>query len=188
MLITTLCFTVSDARICDTTEWNIQYGFIVAVITGVSTDATGNFQTTLFLYITLQHHRSYQSSECIPEMAIKEDFSSYGAIPPESSWWFLCKYLQITSVFSALVWLNTLRPRHDGCHVTDDIFKYISLNGNNCVLLKFYLEIVPKGPMNNKTALFQMMVRGWTCDNPLSKPIKAKWRTYASLDLDELTI
>ena len=53
--------------------------------------------------------------------------------------------------------LNTLRPRQNGRHFTDDIFKYIFLNENVSILTKVSLEFVPKGPINNTLALVQIM-------------------------------
>ena len=41
---------------------DIQREVTAAVITGISTDTAGNFQTILLRYITLKHHRSYRSS------------------------------------------------------------------------------------------------------------------------------
>ena len=44
--------------------------------------------------------------------------------------------------------LNTLRPRQDGHHFLDDIFKYIFLNGNLKILIKISLKFVPEGSIN----------------------------------------
>ena len=44
---------------------------------------------------------------------------------------------------------NTLRPRQNGRHFADDIFKYIFLNENAWISLKISLKFVPKGPINN---------------------------------------
>ena len=50
-------------------------------------------------------------------------------------------------------WVNTLRPRQNGCHFPDDIFKGIFLNENVLISIKISLKVVPKGPINNIPAL-----------------------------------
>ena len=45
--------------------------------------------------------------------------------------------------------INTLRPRWNGRHFADDIFKCIFLNEDVKVLIKISLKFVPKGPINN---------------------------------------
>ena len=45
--------------------------------------------------------------------------------------------------------LNTLRPRQDGRHFPDDIFKCIFLNENARISLKKSLKFVPKVRINN---------------------------------------
>ena len=54
---------------------------------------------------------------------------------------------------------NTLRPRQDGRHFPDDIFKYIFLNENVWISIKSSLKFVPKGPNKNISALVQIMAR-----------------------------
>ena len=53
--------------------------------------------------------------------------------------------------------LITLRPRQNGRHLPDDIFKCIFLNGNLRFFIKISLKFVPKGPINNIPALVQTM-------------------------------
>ena len=55
-------------------------------------------------------------------------------------------------------WLNAFRPRQNGRHFTDAIFK--------CILLYF-----PKGPINNIAALVQIMAWHRPGDEPLSEPM-----------------
>ena len=38
------------------------------------------------------------------------------------------------------------------------IFKYILLNEKNCIRFEFYWSLLPKGPIDNKSALVQVMV------------------------------
>ena len=60
-----------------------------------------------------------------------------------------------------LTWFNTLRPRQNGRHFADDIFKCIFLNEN---LL-----------MHNNPALVQIMAWRRSGDKPLSKPMIVKF-------------
>ena len=48
---------------------------------------------------------------------------------------------------------NTLRPRQHGHHFPDDNFKFIPVNENARISIKFILNIVLDGPINNSSAL-----------------------------------
>ena len=66
---------------------------------------------------------------------------------------------------------NTLRPRQNGRHFPDEIFK--------CILsIKISLAFVPKGPINNIPSLVQIMAWRWPCDKPLSEPMMVKLLTH----------
>ena len=67
--------------------------------------------------------------------------------------------------------LNTLKPRQNGRHFADDIFKSIFLNENVWIPIKFSLTFVPKGRINNITALAQIMAWRRPGDKPLSEPM-----------------
>ena len=45
--------------------------------------------------------------------------------------------------------LNTLRPRQNGRHFEDDIFKCIFLNENVWISIDIPLKFVPKGPIDH---------------------------------------
>ena len=50
--------------------------------------------------------------------------------------------------------------------------------------IKISLKFIPKGPINDTTALDQIMAWRWPGDNPVSEPIMIILPThYASLDL-----
>ena len=85
------------------------------------------------------------------------------------------------------VYLNTLRPRQNGRHFADNIFKGIFLNENIWILIRFSLKFVPKGPINNIPALVQIMAWRRPGNKPLSEPMLVSLRIYASLGLNELT-
>ena len=50
-------------------------------------------------------------------------------------------------------WVNTLRPRQNGRHFPDDIFKWKFLNENVWISIKISLKFVPKGQINNIPSL-----------------------------------
>ena len=70
--------------------------------------------------------------------------------------------------------LTTLRPRQNGRHVPDDIFKCIFLNENIWISIKISLKFVPKGPINNITALVQIIAWHWPGNKPLSQPMMVR--------------
>ena len=65
--------------------------------------------------------------------------------------------------------INTLRPRQNGRHFPDDIFKCIFLNENVRISIKIPLKFDPKCPINNIPALVQKMARSRPGDKPLSE-------------------
>ena len=74
--------------------------------------------------------------------------------------------------------INTLRPRQNGRHFADDIFKCISLNENASIVIKISLKFVPKGPINNIPALVQIMAWRRPGDKPLSEPMMVSLPTH----------
>ena len=74
--------------------------------------------------------------------------------------------------------LNTLRPRQNGRHFTDDTFKRIFLNDNVGISIKISLKFVHKGPMNNIPALVQMMAWRRPGDKSLSEPMVVRLPTH----------
>ena len=67
--------------------------------------------------------------------------------------------------------INTLRPRENGRHFADDMFKCIFLNENVWIPIEISLKFVPKGSINNNPALFQIMAWRRPGDKPLSEPM-----------------
>ena len=74
--------------------------------------------------------------------------------------------------------LNTLRPRENGRHFADDIFKCIFVNENWLIPIKISLKFVPKGPINNNPALVQIMAWRRPGDKPLSEPMMVRSATH----------
>ena len=60
---------------------------------------------------------------------------------------------------------NSFPPGQNGCHFTDDIFKRIFTNQKFCILIKISRKFVPKGPIDNKSALYQVMAWRQTDSN-----------------------
>ena len=75
-------------------------------------------------------------------------------------------------------WFNTLRPRQNGRHFADDIFKCIFLNENVRILIKISLKVVPKGPINNIPSLVQIMAWRRPGDKPLAEPMMVSLLTH----------
>ena len=73
---------------------------------------------------------------------------------------------------------NPSRPRQNGRHFADDIFKCIFLNENVWISIKISLKFVPKGPINNIPALVQIMAWRRPGDKPLSEPMMVRLPTH----------
>ena len=77
-----------------------------------------------------------------------------------------------------LLGVNTLRPRQNGRHFTDDSFGCIFLNENVRIAIKIWLNFFLKGPINNIPALVQIMAWRRTGDKPLSEPMMVSLPTH----------
>ena len=73
---------------------------------------------------------------------------------------------------------NTLRPRQNGRHFADDIFKYIFLNENVWIPIKISLKFVPKGRINNIPALVLIIAWRRPGDKPLSETMMVSLPTH----------
>ena len=72
----------------------------------------------------------------------------------------------------------TLRPRQNGRHFPDDIFKCIFLNENVLISIKISLKFVSKGQINNISALVWIMAWRRPGTKPLSEPKMGKLLTH----------
>ena len=78
----------------------------------------------------------------------------------------------ISGYFSiSFISFSTLRPRQNGSHFPDNIFKCIFLNENVWIPVKISLTFVPKVRINNIPALVQIMAWYWPGTKPLSEPM-----------------
>ena len=59
--------------------------------------------------------------------------------------------------------------------LADNIFKRIFFNEKFCILIEISLKFVPKGPIDNNSALVQIMAWRWIGDKPLSEPMLTRF-------------
>ena len=99
---------------------------------------------------------------------------------------------QLRSRCTGVSWdsLNTLRPRQNGRHFPDDIFKCIFLNDDVLISITISLKFVPNGPINKIPALVQIMAWRRPGDKLLSEPrmVSLPTHIYTSLGLNQLTL
>ena len=90
------------------------------------------------------------------------------------------RMIQFTSTWSTVIScvknrcfsnVNTLRPRQNGHHFADNIYRCIFLNENVWIPIKISLEFVPKGPINNIPILVWIMAWRRPGTKPLSEPM-----------------
>ena len=74
--------------------------------------------------------------------------------------------------------VNTLRPRQNGRHFLDDIFKCIFLNETVWISIQISLRFVTKVPINNIPALVQIMAWRRPGDKPLSEAMMVSLLTH----------
>ena len=74
--------------------------------------------------------------------------------------------------------VNPLRPRQNGRHFADDTFKRIFVNENVRISIKISLKFVPKCPIDNIPALFQIMAWRRPGDKPLYEPMMVSLLTH----------
>ena len=67
--------------------------------------------------------------------------------------------------------VNILRPRQNGHHFADSIFKCILLNGNVWISINISQKIVSKGQINNVPTLVQILAWRRLGNKPLSEPM-----------------
>ena len=76
------------------------------------------------------------------------------------------------------VCLNTLRPKQNGHHFPDHIFRSISINKNASVSVTISLKCVPQDPIHNIRALVQITAWRRPGDKPLSEPMMVSLLTH----------
>ena len=66
---------------------------------------------------------------------------------------------------------NSSLHEQNGCHFPDDIFRCIFANEKLCISIQISLKFIPKGTIDNKSALVQVMAWHPTGDNALPEPM-----------------
>ena len=92
--------------------------------------------------------------------------------------WFGNVKCKMLAILFSLKCVNTLRPRQNGRHFADAIFKCIFLNENVWIPIKISLKLVPKSPINNSPALVQIMAWHRPGYKPLSESMMVSLPTY----------
>ena len=77
-----------------------------------------------------------------------------------------------------VLFIKTLRPRQNGPHFADDIFKRIFLNENVWISRKISLEFIPRVGINNILALIQIMDWHRPGGKQLSEPMMDSLLTH----------
>ena len=93
---------------------------------------------------------------------------AYAAKVEPGSWFCQCRILSF----------NTLRPRQNGCHFPDYIFKYIFLNENVWISIEMSPKFVSKGPINNIPTLVPIMAWRRPGAKPLSETMMVRLLTH----------
>ena len=100
-----------------------------------------------------------------------------------TSQFIVCYNLEITNVseWPCICWhhltsrwfsiLNSSPLGQNGRQFSDDIFRCISVNEKVFILIQTSLKFVPKCPIDNKPALFQIMAWRRIGDKPLFEPM-----------------
>ena len=94
-------------------------------------------------------------------------------------------FLYLNIEITKAVHLNTLRPRQNGFHFADDIFKGIFMHENVWISLKISLNFVPKVPINNISALVQIMAWRRPGNKPLFEPMMVNSMTHICVTLPQ---
>ena len=76
-----------------------------------------------------------------------------------------------SDAIEAMAPFNTLRPRQDGRHFPDGIFKCIFSSENVSISINISVKFVPKSQINNIPALVHIMACRRPGDKPLSEPM-----------------
>ena len=91
---------------------------------------------------------------------------------------FICLTLDHHTAGPGEASINSMRPRQNGRYFADDNFKRIFLNENVGIAMEISLKFVFKGPINNISALVQIMAWRHPGDKPLSEPMMVRLPTY----------
>ena len=83
---------------------------------------------------------------------------------------------------------NSYLSGQNGCHFTDRIFKHIFLNKNDRILIQISLKFVPKGPVDNKSTLVQVMAWPPTGNESLPEPMLTQFTDAYMPHYEEMSL
>ena len=129
---------------------------------------------TLFLLINTGYVIAWCRTGDLPLPAQLTTRFTGAPMRDEASMWNLIWFLEqniFRKVVCKMLSINPLRPRQNGRHFADDIFKCIFLNENVWIPIKISMKFVSKGPINSIPALVQIMAWRRPGDKPLSEPM-----------------
>ena len=86
--------------------------------------------------------------------------------------------IRIIVEFSDYACFNTLRPRQNGRHFPDDIFKCIFCKENVWIWFSTSLKFVSNGPIDNVPAMVQIMAWHRPGDKLLSEPMMVSFLSH----------
>ena len=92
-------------------------------------------------------------------------------------------FCEMAAILSRGRCINTLRPRQNGRHFTDCIFKYVFLKENVRISLKISLKLVSMVQINIIPALVPIMAWRRPGDKPLSGPMMVNLLTHICVTL-----
>ena len=78
------------------------------------------------------------------------------------------RWANVAMLAGSVCGINTLRPRQNGRHFADNIFRCISLNENIWISLNISLKLVPEVQIDYIPTLVQIMAWRRSGDKPLS--------------------
>ena len=128
-------------------------------------------------------YRGHKVAEALTQLYLFWITSSFIPWLPNISDWMIIEsgaggWQIIRSSYLSASLFNTLRPRQNGRHVPDDIFKRIFLNENVIISIKISLKFVPKSQITNNLSLVQIMAWRRSGDKPLSEPMMVSLVTH----------
>ena len=125
---------------------------------------------------TLVHHNYGKSPTQNRSLNVVNSLTT-GADHKAQADYYVCTFWNIFHGWKVRV-VNTLRPRQNGRHFTDDIFKCIFFSENVWIPINISLKFVPKGQIKNIPALVQIMAWRRPGDKPLSEPMMVSLTTH----------
>ena len=89
-------------------------------------------------------------------------------------------------IHGASMGLSSSPPGQNVLHCLDNIFKWFFFNEKFCISIQTSLKCDPKGPIENKSALVQVMVWHWGGTKPLPELIYTQFTTHVCSTTERL--